>query len=174
MSSPPPRVYIKTHSVKLVGGANGTLSWCASYMTSTGTATYRVFKVDSFDAQLVPQPGVNPVIDGTTAPLLALAVPVFGEEVGYGWDAGPTNNLQNTLIPGNSASGLYVLRVTADGATFTYAYFVVRTPSATTKVMVCYPFTTVAAYAAPPPGGKSKHTSLYESFEAGRLRRVSN
>jgi hypothetical protein len=87
----PPRVYVKTHSVKLpaAGGGNGILRWCASYDPGGGTAWYRVFKVAGFIGG-VPQTGL--ILPDNSLSLAPATSPYNREEVGYGWPENQTTN----------------------------------------------------------------------------------
>ncbi len=129
----------------------------------------------------------TPVFRGT-ARVATASINVFNrDEVGCGWKE------ITELIPDVSPitrerieSGLYVLIVqnadegrldapdTAGKWNFRYNYFVVRRPGPAVRILLCYPFSTVAAYSGADravSGGGSN--SLYDTEAGGRLRRVS-
>jgi hypothetical protein len=167
----PPRVYVKTHSVKLpaAGGGNGILRWCASYDPGGGTAWYRVFKVAGFIGD-VPQTGL--ILSDSSLSLAPATSPYNREEVGYGWPENQTT-IPNTFGGSPTPNGLYAIQVAGaqnDWASSQNAYFLVRRPGMATKALVCYPYSTNVAYAG---GDAGTHCNLYDSFEWKRTRRVS-
>ena len=183
-----PFVYVRTHSVSLPGAENGDgvrLAWCASYdggLIGGGNedADWRIFKVDDFDAFGVPQAGAQVVdIDSGTVSLpKQKGGPYNRDEVGYG---APTVGWPEfeTIIPNEAedigeVTGLCAIMVSR-GSDSSWAYFVVRRRTEHTRALICYPFSTLAAYSGGSGTGASAETyrSLYSSLGPQRTRRVS-
>ena len=183
-----PFVYVRTHSVSLPGAEVGdgvTLVWCASYdggLDGVGNenADWRIFKVDDFDNFGVPLVGtqVVDIASGTVSLPRQKGGPYNRDEVGYG---APTVGWPEftTIIPNRAkdigeVSGLCALMVSGQGNS-SWAYFVVRRRTEDTRALICYPFSTLAAYSGGSGSDDSAETyrSLYSSLGPQRTRRVS-
>jgi hypothetical protein len=158
------RAYTRTHSVK--PGEN--FIWCASYEGTTGPVWWRIGRVLSIPD--VAHPTLDVTI-GSGSEMLAItgSGPYNREEVGYGWPE------RTWLVPLNAPKGLYAAEFSAKAGDWTSAavvYFLIRRsgPPVSTKILLCYPFSTTLAYAGGAAGG---HLNLYDSFQPGRARRVS-
>jgi hypothetical protein len=175
----------KNPSLSLPGtqvGGGAALVWCASYdaPNATQTASYRIFKVDSIDASGVPQRGAFlDIASGTITIPVQQGGPYNRDEVGYGQPGVGWPELQviipNTTPDLGNVSGLCAVMV-SDGAASSWAYFLARRRLGTTKALVCYPFSTLAAYSggsSPLSESGEAHLNLYSSIGPQRLRRVS-
>lgn len=171
-----PKIYVRTQSVKLPGagtGGDATIDWCASYDPAGGWSNYRVFKVTGFTSGV---PNVGAVIDSGDINLTAASAAAFNrEEIGYGWPVA-TTTIKNVISGTPVKNGLYAIQIrqgtgsTNPWSTAETAYFVIRrTPSATDKVLVCYPWSTTVAYS----GAWASHVNIYDTPDWQRARAVS-
>ncbi len=164
-----PRSYVETSTVT----PGQTLIGCASFDPAGGRANWRVLRVTDFTnrdtptgeditATILPAPP-NPH-DLDPGP----AATFDREEVGYGWPK------LTFGIPATATPGLYALQFSEEAdtgfASPSTAYFIVRPASPSASVLVCLPLATTCAYAGGDPG---RQLNVYDSFEPGRLRRVS-
>jgi hypothetical protein len=169
-----PRSYVKTQSLR----QGQTLKACASFgVGSSGSADWRVLRVTGFAGGAAPEPddptGVDITATLTSAPSNPISLPTApplpfnAEEVGYGWPEYLFG------LPLAATPGLYAIQFRVPGSTWKSggtAYFILRSASSAPTILLCWPFSTTCAYAGGPDG---QHVNLYDSFQSGRLRRVS-
>lgn len=140
------QVYVRTHSL-LLGSGDVDLVWCAS--SDDGATHFRVVRVERIGTAGNLQT-VGPTLAAGTVPVGVQSPPWSGEETGYGWTE-ITTTLPDLVGGNETSSGLYALELgTQPGGTFSplkNAYFVLRRRTSATKMVVCYPFATLVAYA---------------------------
>lgn len=172
------RVYVTTYSVT----QGATLRWHAKLDGIVGPSSvyWRIVRVSAIEG---PTGGTEPLAFPRTFTVVtqsAGAWPIAQEthaaydreEVGYGWPYYQSTTSDWT----DDTPGLYAMWLdesggfdSTDDSKRSVAYFVVRPATPNAKILVCWPFMTLAAYA----GDADDYSSTYNWSGGKRQRRLS-